>query len=905
MRSTEQPTATEFQQSVSRMLLRAVDLGIAAVLFVAPLFMGGRHPVGRLVFVACVCWVVVTWLLHRCIVRRAALTLCGREWLILAGFCVILLQLVPLPRDVLQRLSPAIHQLLPLWSGSSPSTHLGDWSQISLAPGETRGGLVMYLAYAMLFLAIVQRVQSLEDVERLLRWIACSATGMAILGLAQYLGGNGKFLWIYEHPLRNTLGAAKGTFQNQNHFAHFLALGLGPLLWWWQRTDSSHGDTRRKTEGRHHRSARSTHGWHTSLSRLHSGALGHGGFSVSSEAVTHVLSLALLVVAFAGLLTFSRGGVISILLVAAICVGSYLWNGMLNRRALVGISAIAATMLIGLGIYGYKPLADRLSTLRNARSMEELANGRQPLWEADVQAVRQFTLAGTGVGTHKEVYPIYMKKHFDVEFTHAESGYMHLLLETGGLGLGCMLIGIASALTSSSSLIRKGNRGSQSNRTQACGTAITAALVASVVHSFGDFVWYIPACMSVTIILVACCFRLRQIDSRSDAILELQRPAWACLAVMALLLSFIMVQDRLPSAEASGDWDKYLKITRGKLDLPEGNDSPADQIAAQQRALEDAVRKNPNDCRANLRLTVAYMKAFELAQQTAENPMNLSQIRDAALASSFASRADQDKWLNVAVGPNRRLVDAAIQTCRKALRLCPLQGEGYVYLAELSFLEGPQAIPKEALIAQAVQVRPRKGIVQVAAGKEAALVGKYAEAVVWWKQAFHREPESQSAIIDLVAPQLPAQVFASTFEPDAAGMGRLYHFYRNAQRPDDARLAGREFVRILPARAQQAAEGRVAAAQWREASSVYEFLEDLPAAVDCQRRAVEAQPDDFDSRRQYGSLLIRAGRFDEAVENLQWCLRRHAEDASTLQLLAQAHRDRLAGRSNSAGNLPR
>lgn len=905
MRPTERQATTEVQQKLSRVLLWAVDLGIIAVLFVAPLFMGGRHPVGRLVFVACVCWVAVAWTLRQCFANRATLTLSGREWLVLAGFGVILLQLVPLPRDIIQRLSPAIHQLLPLWSGSSATAQLGDWSHLSLAPAETRGGLVMYLAYAMLFLAIVQRVQSLDDVERLLRWIACAATSMAIIGLTQYLGGNGKFLWIYEHPLRNTTDAAKGTFQNQNHFAHFLALGLGPLLWWWQRIDSRNHDMPGDSDGKNRRSQRSSPRWHTSLSRLGSDARRPGRLSLSRDAATHVVSLAIMMVAFASLLTFSRGGVIAILLVAAVCVGSFVWNGMLNRRVLAGISAIAVIMLIALGIYGYKPLANRLSTLRKARSLEELSHGRQALWEADVQAIRQFVLAGTGVGTHKEVYPIYMEKYYDVEFTHAESGYMHLLLETGGIGLGCMLIGIATTLISSSGLIRAGNPSAQTNRKRACGIAITAGLAASIVHSLGDFVWYIPACMSVTVILVACCFRLRQLNSQADTSLELGRPAWACLAIMASLLGFIMIQDRLPSAQASGDWEKYQKLVRGKLNIPEEMNSPADQVAARLRTLENAVRKNPNDCRANLRLTAAYMEAFELAQETAENPMGLSQIRDAAIASAFTSRENQDKWLSVAVGTNRRFIDAAIQSCHAALRLCPLQGEGYVYLAQLSFLEGPRAIPKEALVAQAIQVRPRKGIVQVAAGKEAALAGKYPEAVAWWKQAFHREPDSQAAVIELVAPQIPAQVFVSNFEPDANGMGKLYKYYRNAQRPDDARLVAREYVRILPKLAQELAEPDAAAAQWREASSVYEFLEDLPASVDCQRRAIEAQPNDFDSRRQYGSLLIRSGRFDEAVENLQWCLRRQAEDSTTLQLLAQAHRERLSAKSFTTGRLPR
>ena len=55
---------------------------------------------------------------------------------------------------------------------------------------------------------------------------------MAVFGLVQYLTANGKFFWFYTHPFSNTFIGVKGSFANKNHFAHFLALGVGPLIWW-------------------------------------------------------------------------------------------------------------------------------------------------------------------------------------------------------------------------------------------------------------------------------------------------------------------------------------------------------------------------------------------------------------------------------------------------------------------------------------------------------------------------------------------------------------------------------------------------------------------------------------------------------------------------------------------------
>ena len=55
---------------------------------------------------------------------------------------------------------------------------------------------------------------------------------MASFALVQHFVSNGKFLWVYEHPFRNSYDPVKGSFINRNHFTHMLALGIGPLIFW-------------------------------------------------------------------------------------------------------------------------------------------------------------------------------------------------------------------------------------------------------------------------------------------------------------------------------------------------------------------------------------------------------------------------------------------------------------------------------------------------------------------------------------------------------------------------------------------------------------------------------------------------------------------------------------------------
>ena len=216
-----------------RLLLHVTDGLLMGIIGFAPLFMGGRHALGKLVYVTLAASLAVVWLARQCLFQSASWRRSGAEPLLVAGVILVGLQLTPLPAQWLHHLSPQIAQDLTLWTADSASpAHLGTWSHVSLTPMSTRGGLTILLAHSIVFLVLVQRLRGIGDVERVLRWIAVTAIAMATLGLAQYLFSNGKFLWVYTHPFRDTHSAVKGTFANENHFVHFLALGLGAVVWW-------------------------------------------------------------------------------------------------------------------------------------------------------------------------------------------------------------------------------------------------------------------------------------------------------------------------------------------------------------------------------------------------------------------------------------------------------------------------------------------------------------------------------------------------------------------------------------------------------------------------------------------------------------------------------------------------
>ncbi len=883
-------------------LLRAVDVGLAGVMFVAPLFLAGRHPVGQLAYVSIVSLTALVWCVRQCVARESGWFRSGAGWFLLVGLLVIGFQLVPLSSGVIQSLSPATSELLPLWSGPEAAGSLGHWSQLSLLPEGTRGALAIYLAHAMLFLVVVQRVERAADVERLLRWIALAAVAMAVIGLAQFLVGNGRFLWVYEHPFRDTHRTVKGAFTNENHFAQFLALGIGPAIWW-LATLLQRAETRQRRNSKHQQGRRRSGASQTSTSDFASTGTRSWKQSQSRQTAIIALAIALGLVVFAGLLTFSRGGVVVILLAMVFAVGMFAWKSLLARRALFALTGVGVVVGAALLIYGYQPLVQQLETL-GAGSIDQVDHdaSRRKLWAADFEAFGQFPLAGTGGGSHAQVYPAFYPHYAEVEYSHAESGYVQILLEFGAAGIALLAVAVGGV---GYWCVRAFVRAT-SPQLMALSIAVAAGIVVSLVHSIWDFVWYIPACMSLTVILTACACRLnwlagqdeesgRPVDHRQTTkrrrTVVLPRWAWIVAAVSVFGLSVLIIKDRLWPAAASVHWERYVVVAEAAEDDPLGLASESTNEAMLQHVAA-ALRANPYDARANLTIAALYMQRFDLRQAASANPMPLGQVRDAVLASQFPSAAARDEWLSVAVGDNRWYLDQAIKHVRRALRLCPLQGEGYVYLAELAFLEDGDDSTKQAYIDQALRVRPHAGIVLVAAGNEAVHNGDLERGVAFWKQAFHQDPRQQMRLIQSLAPHTPASFFLTQFDPDLNALEQLYAHYAAIGREPEAREIGGPYVDLLARRAE-CEQDKAASRLWFRSYKVQKFLGRDEQALKSLRRAADCWPDDFDTHRALAQELLVQDNFDEAIEQIQWCLYRKPDDSYMNDLMRKARRGQL------------
>jgi len=888
------PAGVRPGSELDALLLRVVDGCLAAVVFVAPLVLGGRHDLGRLVFVALAAVGAAACFLRNATSANRAPT--SRLPAVLFGLAasLLILQLTPLPVAWLRALAPRTLELLPLWSGAQGPGALGTWTRLSLNPEATRLALAMLAAYGLLFATVAQRVRSEADVLRLVKWIGLSASVMAAIGLVQFAAGTDKFLGIYEHPSREAHQRLSGAFANRNHFAHFLALGVPALAAWLTLSMHSATSSPRRSGG---------------------------------QRVPLAIGAALALVAGAALLSCSRGGVLALGVAATVVVVLLHRAGLLAGKRGVGLVAAGAAVLLGVSLVGYDQLAQRLESL-TTQSLDEIdgSAGRRKIWQANVAAIVAGGWFGAGAGAHEDVYPLYLADPPTKNYTHAESGYLQVLTENGYAG-GALL---AAALLVAAWACLRAVRRAGSPVAAACASACIAALAASAAHSVCDFVWYIPACLSLTLVYAACAVRLGELQSAANAPAKPQsqppaaagaqqhslvgyrrrlllppvvapRVAGLPAAAAALLVGLLAVAQFCSPAAASFAWDAYLRmqsanrayvgevLARGPAATAQ---DAAHTLAAEQAAVEamiarldDVICLRPSFEPAHRALAKRCVQLFDIRQQSADNPMSASQIRDAAVASQFRSAAELDAWLARAVGPNRVLLSRAWRHARRAAALAPLQGDDYLKLAELGFLRGQGYAEADAYVHQALAVRPYDGELLLEVGRQWAGRGIVEPALACWSRAIRIEGPHRIVIARCVAGQIPVAAVIADFAPEWDTLPEFWQAVR-AGAPSE--------VRALLMYAEQQTQREAAKPQapvlWRRLAQM-EAEAGLPdRALAILVHAAQRAPQDYPTRRALGAALLEAGRHSEATQHLQWCLERQPSDAHVRKLAMTAAR---------------
>ena len=334
-------------------------------------------------------------------------------WLgLVAIAAVLLVQLVALPADVLERISPSTHQFLEAYDIPYAAALLSDRvpaHPISLKPEASALGTTFFLSLAVLFVACTAMLER-GAARPIVIGLVCLGTVVALMALAQKAMVPRKIYGFWEP----TDGHSPfGPFVNRNHFAGWMLMTLSVSLGYLAAALPA----RRRPRLRD---------WRDRLAWL-----------ASAQANRIALASAgILVMSIALALTTSRSGIMGFLLAAAV-VGVF---ALRTRRDEVSrpFMAVYVVLLVILTVswVGVDSVGQHFTDTPVDADIKRLG-----IWKNTLAVVDDFPLTGTGLNTFGTVMLVYQTVDPHVAVQAAHNDYLQLAAEGG------LLLGIPIAFT--------------------------------------------------------------------------------------------------------------------------------------------------------------------------------------------------------------------------------------------------------------------------------------------------------------------------------------------------------------------------------------------------------------------------------------------------------------------------
>lgn len=322
---------------------------------------------------------------------------------------------------------------------------------LSEAPHLTRAAAGKLFAFSLYFSTALQVLRTSSRRRRTVQVLAAFGLAVACMAILQRLTSPRTLYWV--RPVSDYV-APFGPFGNYNHFAGFVELlfplPLACLLFREERSDS----------------------------RL-------------------LFRLASLVLLVAGILSISRGGLLSIggqLLLFGIFLLRRSGRRHVGRsRGSRGFTVMAgAGAVVALSWWiGSQSLLTRLATFeQGARDYSVVT--RLAYWKATWRILLDHPLTGVGVGAFPSVYPRYGSSSAQFErVEEVHNDYLHLLVETGVIGGGLLLAFVLLCVRSWRAQVKKMATSGRGDPAILYGSWI--AVVGLALHSWVDFNLQIPS----------------------------------------------------------------------------------------------------------------------------------------------------------------------------------------------------------------------------------------------------------------------------------------------------------------------------------------------------------------------------------------------------------------------------
>ncbi|MBZ5698597.1 MAG: O-antigen ligase family protein [Acidobacteriia bacterium] len=281
--------------------------------------------------------------------------------------------------------NPLLWPLFGLWGVAALQLAVG----ITVYPFLTRMELLKYSALLALFFLCVQSYRTREHWHGFVWFLLVLGFGVSLFAILQHFTFNGKLYWVRELHYG---GIPFGPYVNRNHFAGLMELlippGLAILILRAERRDQ-----------------------------------------------LPLVTLFTLLPIGALFLSASRGGIMSFLaemgLLAILII--------LRRREKKELAAAALVVILAAVLVSWLGIGRALERFASYKSLEVSESRRVEMLHGTWRIFLDHPIAGTGLGTLQEVFPLYETIYDGLVVNHSHNDYAEALAEIGVIGGLCGL----------------------------------------------------------------------------------------------------------------------------------------------------------------------------------------------------------------------------------------------------------------------------------------------------------------------------------------------------------------------------------------------------------------------------------------------------------------------------------
>lgn len=811
--------------------------GLVATILAAPWFLGGYRLTDQAwIFAAVIACYLLWWLSSVLKGSQAQLVV---PWTLIAaagviGLCV--LQLMPMKFG-----HPAFKNVFfPGWLGVDAA------GPISIEPAASR----LYLAkLAVAFLACLLAVQVFSTAyNRRIVWYLLAINGacLGIFGLAQRLSWNGQLFWTI--PLRFG-GQPFASYVNRNNAAGYLCMcltaGFAALM------------AMRLTEG----------SMESVLARFkrRTLVLPRRGWE-NREVMVLVLSAGTMLGIFA---SFSRGGMIAATL-TFVCGTLMLWVALGMRGIWYAVPFLIVPVVGAVWLNMDQSIQKRLSSLTVKSTLA--ADARVQHWQDTLRATPDVPL-GSGLGTYRYVNRPYQSHAARGWYYNADNQFLETFIELGAVGLAAVVICIGCLAYAAYAAWKR--RAGLDIRDVA--VVLVLLLISQVDLAVTDFGITMPANLLTAALIVGAALGaflpgepasspvVRGMGAIILGLLMLSLPATglAEVAVAARQSAFL---DSIPT------YDKFIEppdaqilaaqIAEGESLLPARPDNAALHLKLAElriwlfrvEALRELQVLNPDQPQARL---------WELTSPVGFFRQSLK-IEETGGQSALQSLRESPQTV-------KNLVPAWSHL-RQAQATSRYQPQTHFLLGCLCPVMGASEESSMTYFKHEMALSPFDSARLLAIGFVCNVIDEPETTFTLWKRALTLDPEASRHVLRLGLQEFEPTVLLSEAIPDSIPV--LLEF---AEQTDDIAARKQALTRLrslLPPRDKTTADE-----SWVHGRA-HRLEQNWTAAIEDWQRATEINPYLNKYRLDLADALEHEGRYDEALKQVEECIRYSQQDAS-------------------------